>query len=160
MATFSDLSLRHRIFMKTYRYRTYDWRPGSQMRVPLNQAKLAVVTTAAFYLPEQRAFDEKMKGGDYSYRVIPRGTELDRLQIGHRSSAFDPSGIKSDKNLALPLERLEEMLRAGTIGGINHRHFSFMGSVTAPGRLMSRTSPEVAGLLLEDQVDAVLLTPV
>jgi D-proline reductase (dithiol) PrdB len=160
MATFSDLSFRHRLFMKTYRYRTYDWRPGAQMRVPLNQAKMAIVTTAAFYLPDQEAFDEKLKGGDYSYRVIPRGTQLDRLQIGHRSSAFDPTGIREDKNLALPLERFEEMLQEGRIGGINNRHFSFMGAVTAPGRLMSCTAPEVAALLLEDRVDAVFLTPV
>ncbi len=160
MATFSDLSLRHRIFMKTYRYRTYDWSPGTQLRASLSQANVALVTTAAFYLPEQEPFDEKQKGGDYSYRIIPRGVELDRLQIGHRSSAFDSSGIQADKNLALPLDRLEEMLREGTIGTVNRRHFSFMGAITAPGRLIARTAPEVATLLIEDKVDAVLLTPV
>ena len=160
MAKYSDLSFRHRIFMKTYRYRSYDWRPGATLRVPLNQARLAIVTTAAFYLPDQQPFDEKIKGGDYSYRMIPRGTQLDRLEIGHRSSAFDSSGIRQDKNLALPLERFEEMLREGKIGEISDRHFSFMGSITAPGRLISRTAPEVAALLLEDQIDAVFLTPV
>jgi hypothetical protein len=52
------------------------------------------------------------------------------------------------------------MLQKGTIGDVNWRHFSFMGAITAPGRLMTRTAPEVAALLVEDQVDAVLLTPV
>jgi D-proline reductase (dithiol) PrdB len=160
MATFSDLSLRHRLFMKTYRYRSYDWFPGARMRVPLHRANLAIVSTAAFYLPEQEPFDQKLKGGDYSYRELKREVQLDRLEIGHRSSAFDPSGIQKDKNLALPLDRLEEMLRKGVIGDINHRHFSFMGAITAPGRLMTRSGPEVARLLLDDRVDAVLLTPV
>jgi hypothetical protein len=35
-----------------------------------------------------------------------------------------------------------------------------MGSITAPGRLITNSAPEVSRLLLEDAVDAVLLTPV
>jgi hypothetical protein len=35
-----------------------------------------------------------------------------------------------------------------------------MGSISAPGRLIDRTAPEVARMLVEDAVDAVLLTPV
>jgi D-proline reductase (dithiol) PrdB len=46
------------------------------------------------------------------------------------------------------------------VGALNHRHFSFMGSITAPGRLISETAPAVAQLLQEDQVDAALLVPV
>ena len=146
--------------MRTYRYRTYDWSPGAQMRTPLGQANVAVVTTAALYLPGQKPFDERTRGGDYTYREIPRGVELETLKIGHRSDAFDPSGIQKDRNLALPLDRLEEMLSDGMIGRVNRRHFSFMGSITAPGRLIHRTAPEVAELLIDDKVDAVLLTPV
>ena len=40
------------------------------------------------------------------------------------------------------------------------RHISIMGSITAPGRLVSRTAPEIAALLRQDAVDAVLLVPV
>jgi D-proline reductase (dithiol) PrdB len=46
------------------------------------------------------------------------------------------------------------------VGALNHRHFSFMGSITAPGRLISETAPAVAQLLQEDQVDAAFLVPV
>jgi hypothetical protein len=35
-----------------------------------------------------------------------------------------------------------------------------MGSIAAPGRLIANTAPDVARMLLEDAVDAVLLTPV
>lgn len=160
MATFSDLSFRHRIFMKTYRYRTYDWSPGGRLVKPLQEASIALVTTAAFYLPEQEAFDHSARGGDFTYRIIPRNVELARLQLGHKSNAFDSSGIQADKNLALPLDRLEEMLQENTIGAVNRRHFSFMGSITAPGRLLTRTAPEVAACLNQDGVDGVLLTPV
>ena len=46
------------------------------------------------------------------------------------------------------------------VGSLNHRHFSFMGSITAPRRLISETAPQVATKLREDQVDAVFLVPV
>lgn len=35
-----------------------------------------------------------------------------------------------------------------------------MGSITAPGRLIRRSAPEAAALLVEDEVDLALLTPV
>jgi hypothetical protein len=35
-----------------------------------------------------------------------------------------------------------------------------MGSITAPGRFIKRTLPEVAGLLVEDKVDVALMVPV
>lgn len=160
MASISDLKLRYRIFMRTYSYRNYDWRPGAVLDKPLAETRLAVVTTAAFHLPDQPAFDESIKGGDVSYRVIPRDTDLNSLQIAHKSDAFDSSGIEADKNLALPLRDLEDMVAAGRIDSVSERHFSFMGSIPSPGRLISHTAPEVAALLKEDGVDAVFLTPV
>jgi D-proline reductase (dithiol) PrdB len=46
------------------------------------------------------------------------------------------------------------------IGNVAPRHLSFMGSITAPGRLRTETAPEAAGLLVEDGVDVALLVPV
>lgn len=118
------------------------------------------MTTAAFFRPDQPPFDTSIRGGDYSYRLIPADTDLSTLGIAHRSDAFDHRGIESDKNLALPLNRLKSLTVGGAIGSVAPRHFSFMGSMAAPGRLIDRTAPEVARMLLEDDVDAVLLTPV
>jgi len=160
MAKISDLAFRYRLFMKTYRYRSYDWGTGSQLLKPVSQAKIAVVTSAAFYLPDQEPFDEELKGGDPTYREIPLDCDLNSLQIGHRSEAFDHSGIEKDKNLALPFDRLRELVDEGYIGSINQNHYSFMGSVTAPGRLLKKYAPEMAEKLKNDQVDAVFLTPV
>ncbi len=44
----------------------------------------------------------------------------------HKSDAFDASGIEADKNLALPVDDLREMVREGKLGSVNARHFSFM----------------------------------
>lgn len=160
MARFSDLTFKYRLFMKTYRYRSVDWTPGAVLTKPLSESRIAIVTTAALYRPDQPSFDELIKGGDPTYREIPNDTELSRLREGHRSAAFDHTGVERDKNLALPLDRFRELEVEGLIGSANARHFSLMGSVTAPGRVVSRSAPEVASHLRADGVDAVFLTPV
>ena len=160
MAKLSDLKLQYRIFMGAYRYRQFDWRPGAVLEKPLSQSRISVVTTAAFFLPEQSPFDPSIRGGDYSFREISLETNLDTLQIAHKSDAFDHSGIERDKNLALPLDRLRELKAESRIGDVAPRHYSFMGSISAPARLVSITAPEIARRSAEDGVDGVLLTPV
>ena len=160
MAKISDLKLAYRLFMKTYPYRTVEWGAGATLQKPLREARVAVVTTAAFFAPDQRPFDASIRGGDYSFRVLDADVDLTTLQIAHRSDAFDIRGLELDKNLALPLDRLKSLAQEGVIGEVAPRHFSFMGSIAAPGRLIAQTAPEVARELAADAVDAVLLTPV
>ncbi|TAM79707.1 MAG: hypothetical protein EPN47_18090 [Acidobacteria bacterium] len=160
MAKLSDLKLKYRIFMKTYRYRQFDWRPGAVLQKPLSQSRIAVVTSAAFFRPDQLPFDPSIRGGDYSFREMPVEVDLVTLRIGHKSDAFDHSGIESDKNLALPLDRLRELEAEARIGDVAPRHYSVMGSISAPARLVTITAPEIARRLSEDETDGVLLTPV
>jgi D-proline reductase (dithiol) PrdB len=160
MAKISDLKLAYQVFMKAYPYRRLDWRPGARLRKPLAQARVAVVTTAGLFAPGQRPFDTSIRSGDDSYRILDANADLASLRIGHRSDAFDIRGLESDRNLALPLDRLRSLVLEGVIGEVATRHFSFMGSIVAPGRLIRESAPEVARALADDDVDAILLTPV
>ena len=160
MARLSDLKPRYRVFMQTYRYRSVDFGEGARLEKPLSQARFAAITTAGFYLPDQPPFDESVRGGDYSYRLIPREADVSTLRHSHRSDAFDHTGIETDPNVALPLDRLRELAADGIIGEVAPRHVSFMGSITAPGRLVRYSAPEAARLLERDQVDVALLVPV
>jgi len=160
MARLSDLSLRNRLYMATYRYRRAEWAPGAVLRRPLSEARVAVITTAGFYLPGQDPFDEEMKGGDFSWRPIPLDADLRQARLGHRSDAFDPGGIERDPELALPVHRLLELAADGVIGSVAPTHYSFQGSVSAPGRLVRYSAPEVAQALHSEEVDLALLTPV
>jgi len=159
MAELDELPLWMRAFMKTYHYRQSEWSTAAPVK-PLREAKIALVTTAGLHTPEQPAFDASNKGGDCSYRWIPGEISVNDLQIAHRSKAFDHSGIEQDRNLCFPLDRFRELLGEGKIGDLNYRHLSFMGSITAPGRLIRETAPEAARLLKADQVDVAFLTPV
>lgn len=160
MAQISDLTLAHRLFVKNYRFHSVNWAPGSWLAKDLREAKIAVVTTAALHQPDQPPFDDDLRGGDSSFRELPDTVNVQELGIAHRSSAFDQTGARQDRNLVFPLDRLRELVSRRIVGSLNHRHFSFMGSITAPGKLIAQTAPEAAQRLLADKVDAVLLVPV
>jgi D-proline reductase (dithiol) PrdB len=160
MARLNDLTLSDRLFVKAYRFRSLDWSPGARLMKPLSDTRVALITSAGLHLPGQPAFDLQARGGDWSFREIPATQDVQELRIAHRSSAFDQAGACEDRNLVFPLDRLREMAARHEVGPLNHRHFSFMGSITAPGKLMAHTAPEVAEKLRQDSVDAVLLVPV
>jgi D-proline reductase (dithiol) PrdB len=162
MATYDELSLGVRLWMKAYPFRRYAVSPVpcAPLRRPLREARVALVTTAGLRLPEQPGFDNYLKAGDATFREIPGAVETRALIEDHKSPSFDHSGILADPNLALPLDRFRELVARGRIGELNRRHFSFMGSIVNPRRLINQTSVEVAELLGADGVDAVLLTPV
>lgn len=160
MAELTELGLATRAYLAAYRWRTIDPVPWSPLRKPLASANVALVSTAGMVLPDQEPFDNDRKGGDVSFREVASKAETSTLIDTHRSRSFDHSGIRSDPNLGFPIDRLRELADEGTIGRVNRRHLSFMGSITAPGRLIRDTAPVAAQLLVDDAVDAVLLVPV
>jgi D-proline reductase (dithiol) PrdB len=156
----SNLPLWLRMYLRAYPWRRIDPVPLARRRKPLENSRVALVTTAGLVPPGATPFDESLKGGDFSYRLIPADADVGQLEEHHRSESFDHTGITRDRNLAFPLDRLRELAAGGEIGDVAPRHLSFMGSITAPGRLSSRTAPEAARLLAADGVDIALLLPV
>jgi D-proline reductase (dithiol) PrdB len=159
MARLEDLTLTHRLFVQNYPFRKVDWAPGSRLAKPLAQSKLALISSAGVHLPGQAPFDLAFRGGDSSFREMLNTLDVRRLKISQRSSDFDQTGARLDANLVFPLDRFRELVERGEIGELNHRHFSFMGSISAPGRLLSDSAPRVAEMLREDKVDAAFLVP-
>ena len=160
MASLADLSLKNRLFMATYRYRSLDPVPFAVPKKPVRDCRVALVSTGAVQTQGQEPFDQRIRGGDPSFREIPADVEVQALLIAHRSDAFDQTGFLSDRNLGSPLDRLRELAALGEIGPLNGRHLSFLGSITAPGRLIRDTPPAAARLLVQDGVDVALLVPV
>lgn len=121
---------------------------------PLRQSRIALVTTGGVHLPEQPRFDIDDPAGDCSYREIPSGArELTWTHAYHRPDEG------SDLDAVFPLWTLPGLVEEGLVGSLNHRHFSFMGAIHETAPLSEKTAPEVAGKLVEDGADAVLLTP-
>lgn len=156
----SEFSIPVRLFLQAYPWRRVDPVPWAPLEKPLAQARVVLVSSAALVLPGQPRFDPRVRGGDVSFREIPSSADVGSLIDTHRSETFDHSGVATDANVAFPLDRLRELARDGVIGSVAPRHFSFMGSILAPGRLVRDTAPIVARSLVSDEVDVALLVPV
>ncbi len=156
MSPLRKLDFLSRFFMKLYRGKRYGTSPHTPLHLPLNECKVALITTAGFFLHGQPPFEK----GDCSHREIPNSIQTQTLINGHKSAAYDERGLETDPNLAFPLDRFRELETAGKIGSLNDRHFSFMGSITKPHALITQSAPEVGSLLKADDVDVAFLTPV
>lgn len=160
MGEISEFSFSLRAFLKAYRWRRIDPVPWVPLSKPLAECRLAIVSSAGFVLSGQEPFDKSIRGGDYTFRSIPNDAEVSDLIDEHRSKSFDHTGLLRDPNLAFPLDRVRELVESGRIGSLARAHLSFMGSITAPGRLVGKTAPEAASSLVGDAVDVALLVPV
>ena len=128
--------------------------PFVRPKKPLYRSRLALVTTGGVHLPGQPRFDIDDPAGDCSYREIP--ASANDLTWTH---AYYRPDEGSDLDAVFPLETLRRLVSDGMVGELSGRHFSFMGAIHDPSILIEMTAPEVAGKLVEDQVDVVLLTP-
>lgn len=131
----------------------FDTRPWVN-GLPLSQRRVAIVSSAGLVVRGEDPF----RGRDADYRIIPGTVRPDELLISHISINFDRTGFQEDWNVVFPLDRLNELAAAGVIGSVAQTHYSFMGA-TDPVQ-MEPYARYVAGRLKNDQVDAVILSPV
>ncbi len=120
----------------------------------LSRRRVAIVSSAGLVVRGEEPF----RGRDPDYRAIPGTTAPENLLMSHISINFDRTGFQEDWNVVFPLDRLDELAAAGTIGSVARTHYSFMGA-TDPVQ-MEPHSRELAGRLKQDGVDAVILSPV
>lgn len=132
--------------------------PWTPLRMPVREARLALVTTGGFYLKSQEPYetDGPENLGDWSFRAIPRTTTAGDMDVAHIH--YDISGPREDRNCVFPIDRAAEMHAEGLIGSLNDTYYSFMGFIQKPDLLASETAPEVARLLKNDGVDAAVIT--
>ncbi len=128
--------------------------PFVRPQKPLEDSRLALVTTGGVHLPSQPRFDIDDPAGDCSYREIPTSAEV--LTWTH---AYYRPDEGSDLDAVFPLQTLRRLAEDGLVGEPGPRHYSFMGAIHDPTPLVEETAPAVAEKLVQDGVDAVLLTP-
>lgn len=122
---------------------------------PVSELRIALITTAGLHFRDDPAFEF----ADGSFRAIDGAENADDLVMSHSSVNFDRTGFAEDVNLVFPIDRFRELEARGAIGSVADVHYSFMGAGLAP-EAYAKGASQVAGLLKQDQVDAVFLTPV
>ena len=122
---------------------------------PLNEAKVAIVTTAGMRPSGDVTIWQPTDG---SFTRLPRSTR--DMQLSHFSPNFDRAGVAQDLNVVFPIDRLEELVAEGTIGELADTNLSFMSAQFDMSTIIQDTGPAAAQELIDQEVDVVLLTPV
>jgi D-proline reductase (dithiol) PrdB len=137
--------------------------PWTPLAKPLNECRIAAVTTAGIYNKDHEPpFDgerEKREPmwGDPTYRRI--GRDVRPEQIGASHLHLNNRDMLVDFDTVLPLRRLAELEAGGVIGSLAETNYSLMGYQPNTSEWRARYGPEVARLLKDEAVDAVLLAP-
>jgi D-proline reductase (dithiol) PrdB len=121
---------------------------------PLARRRVAILSSAAII----KRGDQPFPFGSGEARFIGADTPTADLLISHVSINFDRSGWQRDVNVVFPIDRLRELVADGTIAAVAPTHYTVMGS-TDPAAMVDAVD-QIAGQLKQENIDAVLLTPV
>jgi D-proline reductase (dithiol) PrdB len=138
--------------------------PWTPVRKPLSQSKVALLSTAGLSMKGDEPFD--MEGerknpawGDPGWRRLRADATSGSIEANHLH--IDTGYIERDLNVALPLDRLGELVRDGEVGAVADTHYSIMGyQGNDMSTLESESAPAIAQAMGSEEVDLALLAPV
>jgi D-proline reductase (dithiol) PrdB len=136
--------------------------PWMPLTKPLSECTVALLSSAGIALKDDKPFDQEGERqnpwwGDPTYRILPKTAIENDVRLYHLH--IDPSYAEQDLNCLFPLQRLQEMENSGRIGRMSPRHYSMMGYILKPERLLQETVPAIIRNLKEDIADVVVLGP-
>ena len=136
-------------------YLTMTDSPWAESPLAVKDSKVAIVTTAGFFVKGQEPLRETKFQGDFSYRILPRDITLSRLAVGR--ALLDDRFALLDPNLLLPIDRLKELVEDGVVREASANHYSFSGYCTDYEPLLSGSAKDVARRLRYEGVDKVIV---
>ncbi len=126
------------------------WTP---VKKELKDMVVALVTGAGIHEKEDKKFN---LAGDSTFRIIKDTSSTSDLAVSH--GGYDNTDVNRDINSMFPLDRLHELEEEGLIKSSAPLHISFMGGGGDQEILKKQTGPKIGKLLLQEGVDAVLMT--
>ena len=94
--------------------------------------------------------------GDFTFRKIEGTTPSSELMVSH--GGYDNGDVNKDINCMFPIDRIHELAKDGFIKATAPVHIGFMGGGGNQEKFKNETGPEIARILKEENVDAVLMT--
>jgi len=130
--------------------------PWTSLEKSLNECRISLVTMGGIYMLSQDPFDEIVGDeGDSSFQELPRSLHTGNFLIAHRG--YDHKWVREDLNCLLPLKIFAKLEEEGLIGELAETHYSFMGSILNPLRLIADNAPEVGRRMRKNAVDVCVL---
>jgi D-proline reductase (dithiol) PrdB len=138
--------------------------PWTPVRKPLAASRVALLSTAGLSMVGDAPFDMDFERrnptkGDSSWRRLSATATAGDVEANHLH--IDTGYIRRDLNVALPLDRLRELVAAGEVGAAAPSHYSIMGyQGNDASRLERESAPRIAEAMRSEEVDLALLAPV
>ena len=139
-----------------FEFKVFRDTPVTPLSKPLNKCKVALITTGGLHLWSDEPFNMNIMDGDCSFRKIPAGIRVEEMHIAHKW--YNHKFINTDLNCVLPIDRMREYVKKGTIGSLSEEHYSFMGHIYDTEPLL-KSSKKLGRILKESGVDIAFLTP-
>ncbi len=131
---------------------------------PVNEAKIALLSSAGIFLAgKQTPFDiererQEPTWGDPTMRLIGSGVKQAEIDATHLH--INTADLLKDINTALPINRLNELVAEGVLGGAASEHYSVMGYQEDGAEVwQTKTGPEIAAHCHANDIDALILAP-
>ena len=119
----------------------------------LKDMTVALATAAGVHLKSDKRFN---LAGDFTFRKIPGDAPSEDLMVSH--GGYDNADVNKDVNCMFPIDRLRELADEGFIKEVAPTHIGFMGGGGDQAKFKEETGPEIAEIMKNEGVDAVLLT--
>lgn len=126
------------------------WAPVTK---ELKDMTIAIATAAGVHHKGDKRFN---LAGDFTFRTITSDMASADLMVSH--GGYDNGDVNKDINCMFPIDPLGKLAEDGIIKAVSPVHFGFMGGGGNQDKFKNETGPEIAALLKESGVDAVLLT--
>jgi D-proline reductase (dithiol) PrdB len=135
-----------------------DYVPLAELRKPLSEARLTMISSCGVHAKIDPPLDVCHPFGDFRFRRVPSSARQQDLIIHQLKYPHDDADL--DINVIFPIERLQEVVSDGVLGGLTQNFFSFIGYNMDPERFERTVAHDIAEAVLhEERADAALLVP-
>lgn len=150
----------------------YDDRPLTELKKPLSEAKIMLLTSSGHFLEgnDPQPFGIKNMSQEQAIHLIddflrteptlseiPIDTPPEYLKVRH--GGYHIEAAIQDHNVNFPMQALHQLKDEGFIGSLNPTAFSFVGAC-AQTPLKKNIIPNWIERFKQDDIDAALLVPV
>lgn len=126
------------------------WTPVTKQ---IKDMTVAIATAAGVHHKDDKRFN---LAGDFTWRKVLTSMPSSELMVTH--GGYDNGDVVQDINCMFPIDRLKELAAEGYIKAVAPTHACFMGGGGNQEKFRNETGPEIAKVLKEEGVDAVIMT--
>lgn len=143
--------------LRNYPFVQNVYAPFTAMRRALPMLNLALISSAGAYIDGTESFDVSAKDGDANFREIP--VEVGAEDLRYAARGYDAAAVRQDRDVQIPIKRLEDYEANAVIGRLNEVWWSFSGYIPNARLVVDEIAPKMVERLHRYGVQAALLVP-